>query len=75
MTNHRNTNDNTPAQEELLKIIKAFHKKNGVYPYTSQIVQMGNFTKQRISLIVQELLKRGVLTIEYGKQARQLTIK
>ena len=62
-------------QEELLEIIEAFYKKNGVYPYTTQLIDLGYFKKQRLSLLVQDLIKRKVISIQHGEHARQLTIK
>lgn len=71
----RNETGNTHVQEQLLFIIKDFKEKTGVYPYSTQLIDLGYFTRQRLSILMQDLIKRKVITIHKGKRGRQITIK
>jgi len=76
MKNWRNEKGNLDTQEELLKIIKDFKKKTGVYPYGSQLVKLGLVSsKQKIYRILPDLIRRGTITIQPGARSRQLTIR
>ena len=67
----------TQQEKNIIKILKAFHRKNGVYPFISQIVVMDNDfnSKQMIEKHAKRLIRHDVIDALNGRRSKQLSLK
>ncbi len=66
----------TENQLKLIKILKDYKKKNGHFPYISQIISMDNDFKERehVRLTATKLIRNGVVIASEGKGSKQLSL-